>query len=68
MYKLEIENAVTIFLYVFCFFRYGMSLFRAVGVDHKQVFLPMLRGFPDNLMEKIRRQPSVALLRNLAIK
>lgn len=48
--------------------RYGMSAFRAVGIDHKRVFLPLLRGFPNNLMDKIRRRPSVALLRNLTLR
>jgi len=39
-----------------------------LGIDHKEVFVPMLRGFPHSLIKSIRRQPSVALLNNLVFK
>ncbi|XP_078490224.1 uncharacterized protein LOC100184344 [Ciona intestinalis] len=48
--------------------RWGVSAFRAVGIDHKDVFVPMLRGFPSNLFKGIRRQPCSALLKNLTFK
>lgn len=41
-----------------------MAATHALGVDHKTMVVSMLRGFPgDQLMPKLRHQPSAALLR-----
>lgn len=53
---------------MFCLFRWGVSAFRMIGIDHKDVFVPMLRGFPTGLIKSIRRRPSSALLNNLVLK
>lgn len=43
--------------------RFCVPLFRRIGVDHKQGAINLLRGFPkDELIRKIRRRPSSALL------
>ena len=40
----------------------GMYLTRLLGIDHKKHVVKMLRGFPSQLMRKIRHQPSGPLL------
>lgn len=42
--------------------RPGMWLTRKLNIDHKAIVVDLLRGFPDDMMNKIRRQPSRALL------
>jgi len=39
-----------------------VSLSRLLGVDHKAVVVSMLRGFPDQMVQRIKSQPSAALL------
>jgi hypothetical protein len=39
-----------------------MYLCRCCNLDHKQVFVKMLRGFPDQMLKKIKLQPSTQLL------
>nr|CAB3262869.1 uncharacterized protein LOC100184344 [Phallusia mammillata] len=48
--------------------RWGVSAFRMIGIDHKEIFVPMLRGFPTGFFKNIRRRPSTALLNNLVLK
>lgn len=35
---------------------------RGLGIDHKKKVIKMLRGFPEDMMAKIRHRPSTALL------
>ncbi|CAK8698471.1 unnamed protein product [Clavelina lepadiformis] len=49
-------------------FRTGISAFKMVGVDHKEVFTPFIRSFRINLITSIRYQPSVILLNNLTLR
>ncbi|XP_076088870.1 uncharacterized protein LOC143059274 isoform X2 [Mytilus galloprovincialis] len=42
-----------------------MVLTRKFNIDHKKYVIKMLRGFPDHLIEKIRHQPSTALLKTV---
>ena len=35
---------------------------RMLHINHNEHVAPLLRGFPDNLINKIRHQPSTALL------
>ena len=39
-----------------------MYLCRCCNLDHKQVFVKMLRGFPDQMLKKIKLRPSTQLL------
>lgn len=39
-----------------------MYLCRCCNVDHKQLFMKMLRGFPDQMIWKIKHRPSTPLL------
>ncbi|OWF51339.1 uncharacterized protein LOC110449309 [Mizuhopecten yessoensis] len=39
-----------------------MVLTRTLSIDHKKVVIKLLRGFPDRMIERIRAQPSNALL------
>ncbi|XP_033728380.1 uncharacterized protein LOC117317635 [Pecten maximus] len=40
----------------------GMVLTRTLNIDHKKIVIKLLRGFPDQMVERIRAQPSNALL------
>lgn len=40
----------------------GMYVARLVGFDHKSLFINMLRGFPDEMLKKIKMRPNTALL------
>lgn len=42
--------------------RPGMWLTRKLNIDHKAIVVDLLRGFPDDMINKIRRQPCRALL------
>ena len=43
----------------------AMLLTRTFNIDHKRVVIKMLRGFPDQMIQKIRQQPSLALLQTM---
>lgn len=43
----------------------SMAFTRTFNIDHKKFVIKFLRGFPDQLIEKIRQQPSAALLQTM---
>ena len=43
----------------------GMYLLRSLGLDHKPFTVKLMRGFPDQLIQRIRTQPSDALVNML---
>lgn len=42
-----------------------MYLTRTFNIDHKKIVIKYLRGFPDKMIERIRQQPSSALLQTM---
>ena len=40
----------------------GMHFLKAINFDYKSYFVTVLRGFPNEMIKKIRQQPSTALL------
>jgi len=46
----------------------GMYLTRLLGIDHKKHVIGMLRGFPDELMVKLRHRPCDALLAVMSLR
>ena len=40
----------------------GVYLTRSLNVDHKKLFVDMLRGFPEEMLLRIKQKPSAALL------
>lgn len=47
------------------FTHFCMYLARLLGFDHKSLFISMLRGFPEEMLQKIKARPSSALLSTL---
>lgn len=45
--------------------RPAMYFTRTFNIDHKKMVIKMLRGFPDQMMKRIRHQPSSALLQTM---
>ena len=46
----------------------GMYLTQLLNIDHKKHIISMLRGFPDELMVKLRQRPCDALLAMMALR
>lgn len=44
---------------------FGMYSARLLGFDHKSLFINMLRGFPEEMLKKIKMRPSTPLLHML---
>ncbi|CAG5134588.1 unnamed protein product [Candidula unifasciata] len=42
--------------------KFGQEVLSRLGVDYKSLFVGLMRGFPDKMLEMIRWQPSTALL------
>jgi hypothetical protein len=42
-----------------------MYFTRTFNIDHKKIGIKLLRGFPDQLIERIRQRPSLALLKTM---
>lgn len=42
-----------------------MYVVRTFNIDHKKIVIKFLRGFPDQLIERIRQRPSLALLKTM---
>lgn len=42
--------------------RFGMEVLKRFGVDYKALFVKLMRGFPNKMLEMIRWQPSTPLL------
>lgn len=53
---------VYIFLNVPSIIKPAMYLTRTFNIDHKKIVVTLLRGFPDQMMQRIKQQPSTALL------
>ena len=47
------------------FIKPAMYLTKTFGIDHQKHVVQLLRGFPEKLMEKLRHQPSTALLQTM---
>ena len=56
---------VYIFLDVPAIIKPGMYLTRTFNIDHKKIVVTQLRGFPDQMLQRIKQQPSTALLHML---
>lgn len=56
---------VYIFLDVPSIIKPAMVLTRTFGIDHKKIVVNLLRGFPDQMMQRIQKKPSSALLHML---
>lgn len=46
----------------------AMYMAKCLDINHQKHVVRLLRGFPNNLMEKIRHQPSTALLQTMLLR